>query len=437
MNISKVATFFGNHKLYKEIAFAAKVQFESKEKLETVQEEKFKKIINHAKLNVPYYKDKLNNIEKVSDISNIPILTKEVIKQFNEELKATNLEKSRFIDNSTSGSTGESTHFYSDKNGTYKKAVNIRGDHWAGLKYGEKSFHFWGAERDIDKTKTTYKKIKHKYITKQIIRSTYHMSEEDLINHLAIYNEYRPKVIVSYPTPLYHMAQFIEDNKIKIWVPRGIITSAETLFPFQREKIEKVFKAKIFNRYGCREVGHIASECELHNGLHYNSDRFVIEVINADGEKCKNGELGQILITDLDNYVFPLIRYKIGDLGIMSKRTCECGRNLPLLEKVEGRVFDLIVGVNGNTVAGTFWTLLRNKVKGFKKFQIQQEKEGEITVLIEKNDEIEENFDKLLSDLIKEKLGNDMKIVINKIETIPLTKTGKYRWIISNISPYV
>jgi len=437
MNISKLATFFANRKLYKGIKLTEKVQYESVEKLASIQEEKFKKLIDHAKKNVPYYKDKLDAIYKVSDISNIPILTKDIIKEFNETIKATNLEKSRFMANSTSGSTGESTHFYSDKEYSYKKGANLRGDSWAGLNYGEKSLHFWGAERDIDKSKSFYKKIKHKYITKQLILSTYHMSENDLKEYINIYNEYKPKVIISYPTPLHHLAQYIEENKIKIWIPKGIITSAETLFPFQREKIEKVFKTKIFNRYGCREVGNIAAECEEHNGLHIYVDRFVVEVVNAKGEECKAGELGELLITDLDNYVFPLIRYKIGDLGVLSDRICDCGRNLPLLEKVEGRVFDLIVGVNGNTVAGTFWTLLRNKIKGFKKFQILQEETNKLKVIIENNKEIQEGFESHLTNLIKEKLGNGMQITIEKVNAIPLTKTGKHRWIISNISPYV
>ena len=146
------------------------------------------------------------------------------------------------------------------------------------------------------------------------------------------------------------------------------------MFPFQREKIENIFKAKVFNRYGCREFGNIATECEMHNGLHINSDRFIIEIVDEKGNKCENGTLGEILVTDLDNFVFPFIRYKIGDLAIMSETACTCRRNLPLLEKVEGRVFEMIQGPNGNVVAGTFWTLLRNKVEGFSKFQIIQNK---------------------------------------------------------------
>ena len=188
----------------------------------------------------------------------------------------------RFVKDATSGSTGESLYFYTDSDNLYRRAVAIRADSWAGLKYGDKALYLWGAERDIDQTKSLYKKIKHRFIIKNKMLSTYYMSDNDLLNYLSIYERYRPRVVVSYPTPLFRLAKYISDNNTHlIHTPKGIITSAETLFDFQRELIERVFSCKIFNRYGCREVGHIASECEKHHGLHLNSDRFILEVVNV------------------------------------------------------------------------------------------------------------------------------------------------------------
>ncbi len=436
MIFSKIVTFFANRKLLNAIKTANSIQRKTLAEIESFQNKKFEKFISHVKNNVRYYDGKLDNVFEVGDITRVPILGKEDVRKYGDELKATNLPQTRFVKNSTSGSTGDSMHFFSDAENNYNKAANIRGDQWAGLNYGERSLYFWGAERDIEKNKSLYKKIKHRFIVKNKIISTYHMSDKDLSNYVDEFNVYKPSVIVSYPTPLFHLAQYIEKNKSPIFRPKGIITSAEMLFPFQREKIEKVFSAKVFNRYGCREVGHIAAECSQQNGLHINIDRFILEVVDVNGNPCKPGELGEIVITDLDNYVFPLIRYKIGDLGILSDRSCSCGINLPMLERVEGRVFDLVVGVNGNTVAGTFWTLLRNKIKGFKKFQVIQEKEGFVEIIVEKNKEIEPSFTESIAELVKEKLGDEMQVSITLTDKIPLTKTGKHRWIISKISPH-
>lgn len=437
MNIARLSTFLFNNRLYNDIQTASKIQFESIEVIKAFQEEKFIKLINHSKKNVPYYNEKLEDIKSLSDITKIDFLTKDKINLNNKELKAKNLASKRFISNSTSGSTGESLIFFSDAKDFYRKAISIRGDAWAGLKYGNKTLLFWGAERDIEKNKNIYKRIKHRFIIRNKIISTYHMSESDLKSFIEIYDNYRPDIIISYPTPLFHLAQFVELNNINTWTPKGIVTSAETLFSFQREKIEKIFKSEIYNRYGSREFGHIAAECEKHDGLHINADRFVLEIVDSNEKVCKPGELGEIVITDLDNFVFPMIRYKIGDLGILSDNICTCGRNLPLLERVEGRIFDLIVGVNGNVVAGTFWTLLKYKIKGWKKFQLIQEEIDYIKFIVEKNDAIKDDFTDKLNQIVKEKFGNEMKIDVKFVDKIPLTKTGKHRWVISKISPFV
>lgn len=437
MSISEFVLYFYNSKLYNEIKTIEINQFESINKINALQESKFKDLINHAKFNVPYYEGKLDEVYEISDIRKIDFLTKDNIRNNQDKLKSKNIDKSRFIPSATSGSTGDSLYTFSDAKNICRKAVAVRGNGWAGQRYGDKQLLFWGAERDIVEKKGLLKRIKHKYLLKNRILSTYYLSNKDLKNYIEIYNKYKPSIIVSYPTPLYHIANYIDKNNIKIYIPKGIVTSAETLFPFQREKIEEVFKCKIYNRYGCREVGHIAAECEIHRGLHINSERFIIETVDPYGQKCKPGELGEIVVTDLDNHVFPLIRYKIGDLGVLSDRICECGRNLPLLEKVEGRVFDLIVGANGNVVGGTFWTLIKHKIKGWKKFQIIQERRNTLKILVEDNNEIESSFVNHLTDIIKEKLGEGMDVTIQLVKEIPLSKTGKHRWIISKISPYV
>ncbi len=437
MNLAKIAAFLYNRKLYNEIESSSKIQFDSFESIKSLQEEKFLKLIKHAKKNVPYYKDLLVGIKSFHDLNKIDFLTKDIVNKHNDALIARNLTSERLLTNSTSGSTGSSMKFYRDSENFYRIAVNIRGDEWAGLKYGNKALLFWGADRDIEKNKSLYKKLKHRFIVRNKIISTYHMSDSDMNDLIKTLNKYKPDIIISYPTPLFHLAQYVEQHKIKIWIPKGVITSSETLFPFQREKIEKIFNSEIYNRYGSREFGQIASECEKHEGLHINIDRFVFELINDKGVTCKPGELGEIVITDLDNFVFPMIRYKIGDIGILSDKLCSCGRNLPLIERIEGRAFDLITGVNGNTVAGTFWTLFRNKVKGWNKFQVIQERTNLLTVIIEKNENIENDFNEKVSEIVKEKLGKEMIIDIKLVDKIPLTKTGKHRWVISNISPYV
>ena len=163
-----------------------------------------------------------------------------------------------------------------------------------------------------------------------------------------------------------------------------------------------------------------------------------MEVIDENGNRCEPGKTGEIVITKLDNYSFPFIRYKIGDIGVLSERICPCGRNLPMLEEIKGRVFDLIVGTNGNHLSGTFWTiLLREYVEGIKKYQVIQEEYGNLLIRLVVDENYSEEGEKKLIDKIKEKCGEDMSIKISLVNEIPLTESGKHRFIISKISPFI
>jgi len=402
-------------------------------------QKKLSNLLKHAYTNVPYYKEILNDyfLEKKS-FNEIPHLTKSIIKNNFNKLKAANLPKNRFKNNSTSGSTGEAMFFYSDNNTDFfRHAVAYRADAWTGWVFGEPRVKIWGALSDLSKEKSLKKKlVNSSLLFNSTLLSSYDMKDNDMIKYIDFINKNKPSLIVGYPSSLDLFAKFVQNYNANIWRPKGIITSGETLYDFQRKSIEKTFNTKVLNRYGCRDVGLIASECEKQNGLHISSDHVLVEVVDEYGESCKPGELGEILVTDLDNYVFPFIRYKIGDLGVLSDRTCSCGRAFPLLERVEGRTFDLIIGSNGNRVPGNFFTLLRNKIKGINKFQLYQRNIGEIKLLLETNKLFDESQKVLLISKLKEKLGIDTKINIEIVDSIPVTSSGKHRWIISEVSPF-
>ncbi len=427
---------------YKVIKTCFMSESKTRNELTRLQFDKFKALIIHAKRNIPYYRELLTNIEinNIRDISKIPFLTKEIIQQNYVLLQAENIIKKRFKKDSSSGSTGKATHFFTDKKlNVWRYACALRGDSWTGWRLGEPEVILWGAERDTKKSKSVIGKIKNSALFfNTTILSSFYMTDEDMLHYITTINKKKPTLLVGYPSSLEFFAYFIKKNEYRIHSPKGIITGGETLYSSQRKIIEDVFKAKVLNRYGCREVGHIANECEQQNGLHISFDHVIVEVINEKGELCKPGELGEIVVTDLDNYVFPLIRYKIGDVGVMSDKICDCGRPFPLLSSVEGRTFDLIVGVNNNTVLATFFTtFLRYAVKGIIKFQLIQEEINTLKLFVIIDDSFNEKEEEKIQHAFKEKLGDAMHIDIIKTSHIPLTDSGKFRWIISKVSPYI
>jgi len=414
-------------------------QYRPAEAIRQQQESKFLELIRHAEENSPYYRKILKNIkiEKLEDITRIPFLTKQKIHENIEEIKAQNLPEERFIHNSTGGSTGEKTVFYNDSS-SHLSAYLMRGNRWAGWEVGDRQAQLWGAHYDVSKAKTFITGLKTSLIHRNIMMSSYDMTREDMLDYRDKINKYRPKLLTGYASALYLFSEFLKKNELTIHSPGGIISSAETLYPHQREKIESVFGCRVLNRYGCREVGSIAQECKEQIGLHIFSEHILLEVIDEKGRSCRPGETGEIVITELENYAFPFIRYRIGDLGVLSDRPCSCGRNLPLLEQIKGRVFDLIVGTNGNRLSGTFWTiLLREYVDGIIRYQVIQEKPDELLLKLLVNERYSRDEEPVLIKKIKEKCGEDMSIHIEIVDALPLTESGKHRFIISTVSPFV
>ncbi|MCK5074211.1 MAG: phenylacetate--CoA ligase family protein, partial [Bacteriovoracaceae bacterium] len=182
-----------------------------------------------------------------------------------------------------------------------------------------------------------------------------------------------------------------------------------------------------------REFGDIAQECAKREGLHINCDRFVIEILNENIEPVAEGKSGELVITDLDNYGMPLIRYRIGDMASFKKTLCSCGRGLPLLEQVEGRTLDIVRAPNGNRLGGTFWTLLFRSRPGIKSFQVIQERLDEIIIKYVKDGSVA-NTDLLsFESHIHEKCGDNLNVHFVEVSSILKTASGKTRFVVSKL----
>lgn len=422
-----------------------KTQWLTTEEIKKIQWTKLKNLLEYAYINVPYYQKVFKKISITpKEITNyeffrkVPILTKNEINNNFKSLVSSGYSKEDLIKNSTGGSTGNNLTFFNDKKRlAYNYATVLRNKRWAEFDIGDKYAELWGSPFDIATQTNLSNKIFKRLLFRSLLLSSFNLSKENMNEYAKKLLRFKPKIIIGYSSPLYLFARFLQENKIDGIRPQAIISSAEVLFDYQREIIESAFGCKVFNRYGCREFSTIAQECSEHLGMHINAEHVYVESLRENGEIASPREKGELIITDLDNYAFPFIRYRIDDIGVISDRICPCGRGLPLLETVEGRTLDIIVGTNGRYLGGTFWTLLlRTAVSGIKQFQVVQESYGEISInLIVDNSFIESEKQKLLKK-IYENCGDGMNVHINIVDNIPLTKSGKHRFIISKVSPF-
>jgi phenylacetate-CoA ligase len=326
-----------------------KLEFNLLENNIQIQEKKLKDILLHSWKFVPYYTKILTEKKVVikgkvnlNNFNKIPILKKEIIRNNFEELKSKDpkyYSRKPYL-NTSGGSTGEPVLFIQDKN-TWTKGMAEKWIYYSFIskKFPCKLLKLWGSERDILKGGYGLKGNFKNWVYNRKFLNSFKMSQEDMNYYVKEINKYKPLIIEAYVQSIYELSKFIKDNNLKIYSPKGIITSAGTLYPDMEKLIKEVFNCPVLNRYGSREVGDIACSCKRDEGLHLNIFTHYLEILNDKLKPCKPGEFGKVYVTTLDNYSMPLIRYDIGDIAIPSKKQkCSCGRGMPLIESVKGRM---------------------------------------------------------------------------------------------------
>jgi phenylacetate-CoA ligase len=317
-------------------------QWLTRAEIEEIQWRKVENLLGQAATHVPYYRKllhdagvKIEDIQNPNDFRDIPFLTKEIIHREGRRLVTTDPFR-RGNASSTGGSTGEPLFFYNDTfAGPIRRANTLRSYRWAKVDIGDKQAIFWGFALDRPMKERIKDSVKN-YFNNIATFSTFDMSEETMRCYAARLRFYKPDYIVGYPSALTLFAEFCTQSAIAVTRPKAVFSNGERIFPDQRDILEEAFQCPVFERYGSSEFAGVAHECEEHNGLHIFNDLFLVEVIHESGRPARNGEIGELIVTDLSNLYMPFIRYRTGDLAVPTDRECPCGRGLPLLDRIEG-----------------------------------------------------------------------------------------------------
>jgi len=262
----------------------------------------------------------------------------------------------------------------------------------------------------------------HEAIDRQLIFNTFSQTEE---LWLRIYDEavkFRPVLAVGYVSSLEQFAAFLRATKQTIPSVRYVIAAAEPLFREVRKGIENGFQAPVFNTYGSREFMSIAGECEHRNGLHVNGENLVVETL----EPASKGP-SEILVSDLHNYGMPFLRYAIGDLGTISEADCTCGRGLPLLNSIEGRVLDVLRTADGRTVPGEFFPHLLKEIPELAQYRVEQKTREHILISAVLTHALSDRSRSLLENEISKVFGSGTKWELQPVDQIPQLSSGKRR----------
>jgi len=418
-------------------------QYLSPEVIHSQQWIKLKKLLNHAWEHCPYYRGTWTkegihpeDVRSFTEFSKLPILEKRHIQDNQDGLRSRAFPLSDLVSNLTGGSTGEPLRFYMDKQRVCSRAAStIRHDRWAGKDVGVMGASIWGHPRDLARGgRAWWNAFKDRFIYRTVNLDASRLDEAYVKAFIEACRRDRPKVFVAYANAVHLLARMLRDMGVSDFPrPISIITTAEHLEPSRRALIEEVFSCPVFNRYGCRETSVIASECDRHDGMHVNAEAIFLEVITPEGPAAP-GHVGEILITDLLNLGFPLIRYRIKDLGALSPDHCSCGRGLPLMHLEGGRVTDFLVTPSGRAVSGAALTImLTAKVPGVRRMQLAQDSVDRVEFRVVRGDGYENGGQETIRRVAEEYLGEGVRLDFRYMDDIPPSPSGKHLFCISTL----
>ncbi|MFG6147462.1 phenylacetate--CoA ligase family protein [Halobacillus sp. B23F22_1] len=397
----------------------------------TDQISKINKLLDYAKNNIPYYQRSTKSfyINSYDEMEKIPLTSKSEMKQ--DIYNFINKKKYRSLwHSSTSGSTGTPLKFFRDrKSMQFEYAIyDTVYDSLAGKENCVKA-----RISGVNILKSENLKPPFWYFIKvfnQLQFSAYHINKSTYNYYLNALVDYKVDLGTGYPSAWLFLSQYLIDSESRPPNIQGIVTDSEGLSDIEKDTIEKAFSCPLYQTYGLGEVGMIGIQCK-NNHYHILNNRCYVEVVNEDGFKVKNGESGEIVVTDLHSFDAPFIRYRTGDLGILEESKCGCGWNTPYFKKIIGRIDDYIIASEGRKISRLGF--IARPAKGVLGMQIIQNDIGCININVLPTKHFDPNSMEAVLKLAKDYLG-EMEINWSIVDELEKNNAGKVRYVIRNIN---
>jgi phenylacetate-CoA ligase len=420
-----------------------RTQWLTLEQMRELQNEKLRRLIRHAFRNVPYYRVRMQqagiqpeDINGQADLHKLPFLTKDDVRQnLYFDILDENHDKAQMLRIATSGSTGEPFVCYADRTQLeFRWAATLRSQEWTGYRFGDRCMRLWHQTMGLTRSQVIREKLDARLQRRKFI-PVFEMDEASLQRSVQEIADWNPVLIDGYAEALDFLARYLKEHGRVLARPRAIMSSAQTLPESSRRLIEEAFGCQVFDKYGAREFSGIAYECEEHSGHHLVSEGYIVEILK-DGRPAPPGQIGEVIITDLNNYCLPFIRYKIGDLAVAvdPAQRCACGRGLPLIGEIEGRVQSIIQGTDGSYLPGTFFAhYLKEYDHAIRCFQVVQNKPGALTFRVVKAGRFSKGVLERILQTFRDYLGDDLQIDVEFVQSVELIRTGKRMVVISTL----
>ena len=376
-----------------------------------------------------------DDIVALDDVHCLPITTKADVRgRLYFDFFADNHRKREMLRISTSGSTGEPLVTYGDRYQLeIRFATTLRALEWTGWRFGDRQARLWHQTIGMTRAQVAREKI-DAFFMRRLFIPAYEISPATLDEFVDRIRRHRPVLVDGYAESLNFLAEYVRAGGTPGFSPRAMMSSAQSLPDSSRKLIEDNFRTRVFDKYGSREFSGIAYQCDASRHHHVMDESYLVELL-VDGRPAREGEIGEVVVTDLNNFSVPLIRYRIGDLAIaVDESACPCGRGLSRIGAIEGRTQAIVIGADGTWLPSSFFLhFLKDFDYAVRFFQIHQEQPGEFTLKIVKG---QQYSDEALAEIIKGLLqhaGANTRIDVEFVSEVPLGPTGKRSPVVSAV----
>lgn len=426
-------------KIYDELR---STQWLSAAELDSLQVERLQRLLWHSYVHVPYYRRVMlsagvspADIRSLNDLQRIPLLSKaDVTENVYFDLFSATHSKRDMHKISTSGSTGQPFVTYADRQQLeIRFATTLRALEWTGWRWGDRQVRLWHQKIGMTRSQVVRERIDAWFMRRTFVPA-FELSEAGLADFVDLLNQKRPALLDGYAESLNFLAAYLDTGRILEFAPTGVLSSAQVLTSQTRRAIEGALGCRVFDKYGAREFSGIAYQCDSSDDHHVMDESYIVELL-VEGRRARPGEVGEVVITDLNNFSFPLIRYRIGDLAVAVDETepCACGRGLSRIGAITGRTQALVHCANGRWLPGGFFShFFKDYPHLVALFQVVQEERAAFELRVVRGDHWTEAGWADLLDGLRAFVG-DTRIEVEFVDEIPLLATGKRTPVVSKV----
>jgi phenylacetate-CoA ligase len=420
----------------------SRTEWLSHDELRTYQDQRLRAIVAHAYETVPFYRRRFDelrlkphDVRSRADLLKVPLLTKDDIRTNFEDLRSRAVPRRSMRAGHTSGTTGTPLTVEYDRDTVWMTyAVFDRHYRWAGCRMGRDGDRIAVARGNVivplDHRQPPF--WRQNKSQNQLLLSSFHMSPTNLPAYFEALAAFKPAVLDGYPSTLYILAKYLL-NRGETFPLRAAVTSSETLYAFQRAAIEQAFACRVFDYFALAERAVFSHECDRHEGHHIAMEYGLAEVVDPNGLPVSRGTPGRLVGTTLHNLAMPLIRYVTDDMTSQRDRPCSCGRGLELMDDVTTKAEDVLTLKDGRLISPSVLTHPFKPLDCIEGSQIVQRAPDHIVIRIVAGHDYRPSLGDHLVHEFKARLGNDVRIEVDLVERLEVSRNGKFKWVISEV----